>query len=165
MNERVKFIARYLQNEEPFLVLCENAGISRKTGYKWGERYDEGGVVALVDRSRAPRSHPHAVDGATIEAIVARRRRHPRWGPRKLLVILRRREPRRAWRYLTNCLAGELVGLEEVDDDRWKVYFGPIELGVLDARNAKARGDRQFGLLVRTDGTILSRRRRRLRRR
>lgn len=66
--------------------------------------------------------------------------------------------------YLTNCLAGELVGLEEVDDDRWKVYSGPIELGVLDVRYAKARGSRQFGLLVRTDGTILSRRRRRGRR-
>ncbi len=65
--------------------------------------------------------------------------------------------------YLTNCLAGELVGLEEVDDDRWKVYFGPIELGMLDVRNAKARGYRRFGLLVRSDGTILSRRRRRTR--
>jgi putative transposase len=66
--------------------------------------------------------------------------------------------------YLTNCLAGELVGLEEVDDDRWKVYFGPIELGGLDVRHAKARGYRQFGLLVRTDGTIMSRHRRRTRR-
>jgi hypothetical protein len=65
--------------------------------------------------------------------------------------------------YLTNCLAGELVGLEEVDDDRWRVYFGPIELGVLDVRNAKACGSRHFGLLVRSDGTILSRRRRRAR--
>lgn len=65
--------------------------------------------------------------------------------------------------YLTPCLAGELVGLEEVDDDRWKVHFGPIELGVLDVRNAKARGNRQFGLLVRADGTICSRRRRRTR--
>jgi len=65
--------------------------------------------------------------------------------------------------YLTNCLAGELVGLEEVDDDRWRVYFGPIELGVLDVRNAKARGSRHFGLLVRSDGTVSSRRRRRAR--
>ena len=65
--------------------------------------------------------------------------------------------------YLTNCLAGELVGLEEVDDDRWKVCFGPIELGVFDVRNATARGSRHFGLLVRTDGTIVSRRRRRTR--
>jgi hypothetical protein len=63
--------------------------------------------------------------------------------------------------YLSNCLAGELIGLEEVDDDRWKVHFGPLELGMLDVRNAKSRGYRQFGLLVRTDGTIVSRRRHR----
>lgn len=396
MNERVKFIARYLQKDEPFIVLCERAGISRKTGYKWVERYEGGGVTALVDRSRAPLGHPHAVPAAVVERIVAVRRRHPRWGPRKLLAILRRQEPTRTWPvastvgdllrqrglvrrrrrrrysvpyaerlaayaapnaiwcadfkghfavgdarchpltimdgfsryllrcqalprplsaptrtvfesafrefglphtirtdngapfstlaagglsrlavwwirlgirperilpgrpdqngrhermhstlkaetarpprssfraqqrafqtfrdeynherphealaydtpasqyapsprafprqlphpdypphfrveraypngvisfretqwYLTNCLAGELVGLEEVDDDRWRVYFGPIELGVLDARNAKERGSRHFGLLVRSDGTIVSRRRRRAR--
>jgi hypothetical protein len=40
MNERVKFIARYLENEEPFATLCEAAGVSRKAGYKWVERYD-----------------------------------------------------------------------------------------------------------------------------
>lgn len=396
MNERVKFIAQYLQKDEPFIVLCERAGISRKTGYKWVERYEGGGVTALVDRSRAPLAHPHAVPAAVVERIVAVRRRHPRWGPRKPLAILRRQEPGRTWPvastvgdllrqrglvcrrrrhrysvpyaerlaayaapnaiwcadfkghfavgdarchpltimdgfsryllrcqalprplsasartvfesafrefgpphtirtdngapfstlaagglsrlavwwirlgirperilpgrpdqngrhermhstlkaetarpprssfraqqrafqtfrdeynherphealaydtpasqyapsprafprqlphpdypphfrveraypngvisfretqwYLTNCLAGELVGLEEVDDDRWRVYFGPIELGVLDARNAKDRGSRHFGLLVRSDGTIVSRRRRRAR--
>lgn len=38
MNERVKFIARYLQQEESFSTLCEGAGVSRKTGYKWVER-------------------------------------------------------------------------------------------------------------------------------
>ena len=63
--------------------------------------------------------------------------------------------------YLSNCLAGELVGLEEVDDDRWTVYFGPIELGVLDVRNATARRSRHFGQLVRTDGEVTGRRRRR----
>src|SRR5437773_9691746 len=97
MNERVKFIARYLQKDEPFIVLCERAGISRKTGYKWVERYEGGGVAALVERSRAPLSHPHAVPAAVIESIVATRRRHPRWGPRKLLAILRRQDPTRAW--------------------------------------------------------------------
>ena len=65
--------------------------------------------------------------------------------------------------YLSNCLAGELVGLEEVDDNRWTVYFGPIELGVLDVRSAKARGMRNFGLLIRADGGITRRRRRRAR--
>jgi hypothetical protein len=32
--QRVKFSARYLENEEPFILLCEHAGLSRKTGYK-----------------------------------------------------------------------------------------------------------------------------------
>jgi hypothetical protein len=35
-----------------------------------------------------------------------------------------------------------------VDDERWKVYFGPIPLGILDVRNAKEHGNRAFGLLV-----------------
>jgi putative transposase len=75
MNERVKFIARYPQNEEPFSELCAYAGVSRKTGYTWVERYDAGGVAALVDQSRAPRPHPHAVSSAVIERMVATRRR------------------------------------------------------------------------------------------
>jgi transposase InsO family protein len=394
MNERVKFIARYLQDDESFSVICADAQISRKTGYKWVERYEGGGVKALVDRSRAPLSHPHAVAADAVERILAERRRHPRWGPRKLLVVLRRQEPTRAWPaastvgellrqqglvrgrrrrrqsapygdrlaeyaapnaiwcadfkghfpvgelrchpltimdgfsryllrcdalkrplyapvqkafesafrefglpqairtdngppfstlapgglsrlavwwvrlgirperilpgrpdqngrhermhsslkaetarpprsnwraqqraflafrqeynhdrphealaystpasiyqpslrtypsrlphpeypthfrvervypngvisvresqwYISACLSRELIGLEEVDDDRWMVYFGPIQLGVLDARNAKERGARTFGVLVRTDGRITSHRRRR----
>ena len=63
--------------------------------------------------------------------------------------------------YLSGCLSSELVGLEMVDDDRTRVYFGPIALGVLDLRNAKDRGCRQFATLVRFDGEVTSDRRRR----
>ena len=94
MNERVKFIARYLENAETITGLCESFGISRKTGYKWVERYDLGGVRALADHSRAPHSHPHAVPEELIRLILAVRHKHPRWGPRKLLVILKRQHPR-----------------------------------------------------------------------
>ena len=65
--------------------------------------------------------------------------------------------------YLSNCLAGEEVGLEELDGDRWAVYFGPIQLGILDVRNARERGSRSFAVLVRSDGKITSRRRQRRR--
>jgi putative transposase len=82
MNERVKFIAQQLQKEAPFSELCEHAGISRKTGCKWVERYEAGGVAALVDRSRAPRSDPHPVSSAVVEMIVATRRRNPPWDAR-----------------------------------------------------------------------------------
>lgn len=97
MNERVKFIAEWLRHEESVTTLCKDAGISRKTGYKWIDRYEQGGVAALAERSRAARSHPHAVPAEIVEAILSLRRQHPRWGPRKLLVVLRRRAPERPW--------------------------------------------------------------------
>jgi transposase InsO family protein len=91
MNERVKFIAAFLEADETFVELCERFGISRKQGYKWRDRYESGGVEALKDRSRAPHHHPNAVSRATVELILAARKKHPRWGPKKLLVVLRRR--------------------------------------------------------------------------
>lgn len=94
MNERVKFVAAMLEAEETFGELCERFGISRKQGYKWKERYEEGGVAALVDRSRAPHSHPHAVSAEVVQLLVTARKKHPRWGPRKLLVVVRRHHPR-----------------------------------------------------------------------
>ena len=93
MNERVKFIAAMLEANESFTELCERFGISRKQGYKWKERYESGGVDALQDRSRAPKTHPHVVTEPLVELIVQARRKHPRWGPRKLLVILARQYP------------------------------------------------------------------------
>jgi transposase InsO family protein len=94
MSERVKFIAGYLQREASFSELCLDFGISRKTGYKWVQRYEAEGVEALGDRSHAPHSHPQAVPGAVIEAVLSIRRRHPRWGPLKLRVVLGRLQPR-----------------------------------------------------------------------
>jgi transposase InsO family protein len=96
MNERVRFIGSYLEAGEPFSSLCERFGVSRKTGYKWVERYESDGVAGLEDRSRAPLSHPHAVADDVVEKILKVRKKHPRWGPRKLCVILHRHHPQLA---------------------------------------------------------------------
>jgi transposase InsO family protein len=93
MNERVRFIAAFLENQRSFIELCQDFGISRKQGYKWRQRYDEGGVAALVDRSRAPHHHPHAISKDLAAVFIGARKKHPRWGPRKLLVIVRRQHP------------------------------------------------------------------------
>ena len=53
MNERIKFIAAFLEGNENFTELCERFGISRKQGYKWRERYESGGLDGMKDRSRA----------------------------------------------------------------------------------------------------------------
>jgi len=96
MNERLKFIAAYLEAEEPFSSLCGDFGVSRKTGYKWIKRYEWEGLSGLEDRSRAPLSHPHAVAGHVVEKILRVRKKHPRWGPRKLRVVLQRHDPQLA---------------------------------------------------------------------
>jgi hypothetical protein len=41
--------------------LCSRYGISRKTGYEWLARFDEGGRLGLRDRSRAPHHYPHRI--------------------------------------------------------------------------------------------------------
>lgn len=93
MNERVKFIARYLTNEFTFTGLCDEFGISRKTGYKWVARYDSGGASALDEKSRAPLTHPHAYPDEIMCSLVALRGEHPRWGARKLVALMQRRHP------------------------------------------------------------------------
>jgi transposase InsO family protein len=94
MSERVKFIAAYLEYEASFSDLCQDFGVSRKTGYKWLRRYAADGAAALEDRPRAAHTHPNAVPAELVQAILSLRRRHPRWGPRKLLVLLRRQRSR-----------------------------------------------------------------------
>ena len=40
MDQRVRFIAEYLEGYFPFNELCLQFGISRKIGYKWVARYE-----------------------------------------------------------------------------------------------------------------------------
>ena len=73
--------------------LSARYGISRKTGYKWLDRFDERGREGLDDRSRAPQRCPHKISDAVATLICEARRRHPSWGPEKLLDWLGPRHP------------------------------------------------------------------------
>lgn len=96
MSERVKFIAAHLAGDETISELCERFGISRPTAHKWINRYRDGGVEALAERTRAPKTHPNCVAPRMVEAVLAIRKRHPRWGPKKIRVLLLREPgPRR----------------------------------------------------------------------
>jgi transposase InsO family protein len=82
---RWAFIEEYQLGIDTMTELCARHGISRETGYKWVARYAAGGVGGLQDRSRRPRHSPTQTPAAVREALLAARRRHPRWGPKKLL--------------------------------------------------------------------------------
>ena len=72
MDQRVRFIAEHLKGYFPFNELCFQFSISRKTGYKWVQRYEEYGIEGLTDRARRPHACPHKTDTAIVEAIVYR---------------------------------------------------------------------------------------------
>jgi transposase InsO family protein len=94
---RVKFIADLESCLYDMTELCEKHGISRKTGYKWAERFGQEGVDGLKDRSRAPKHSPRQTAPRIAERLFALRRQHPTWGPRKLLAWLEKHEPGQAW--------------------------------------------------------------------
>lgn len=94
MDQRIQFIADFLRESLPVTELCELYGVSRKTGYKWIERYLRAGPAGLEERSRRPCSSPNATPEKIVAAILQARRRHPSWGAKKLLTILAKRHPR-----------------------------------------------------------------------
>jgi transposase InsO family protein len=97
MQAKLQFVADCLAGEEPMTVLCERHGISRQTGYKWMRRFAEEGAGGLMERSRAPRLHGRAISAELVVALLEARRRKPYWGPKKLLAMLSRQYPERAW--------------------------------------------------------------------
>ena len=65
-------------------ALCRRFGISRKTGYKWLERYAMEGQPGLADRSRRPHRSPARTPPSLEQLVCAVRREHPAWGGRKI---------------------------------------------------------------------------------
>lgn len=130
LDMRVQFIALYLQHDVPFGELCRHFGISRTTGYKFIQRYEQMGPAGLQDQSRAPHSHPNSTPQDIQDRIVKFRTKHPHWGPRKLHAAL----------------------LREYPDDPWPV---PSTIGqILQAKNlVKSRSKGQTGKAVPTDLT------------
>ena len=130
IEQRVMFVTEVESSGESLSTICARYGISRVTGYKWLERYEEEGMDGLWERSRTPHHIGHALDAAEQRLILEARRAHPRWGPRKLLVWLKAKHPQRQW-----CVAstiGELLRREGLNVAR--VYrrrsvprIGPLE--------------------------------------
>ena len=82
--QRLEFIEEVLRGGKPFDKICAEYGISRKTGYKWYDRFLEKGKDGLKDLSRAPHCHPNEIDKSATAAILLIKNQFPYWGPRKV---------------------------------------------------------------------------------
>ncbi len=97
MKERHLLISDYLRGESTITTLSLRYGVSRKTIYKWIERYEEEGFEGLTDRSRAPQGIPHRTDAAHLDILEDVKAHHPSWGPRKIVKYLERTSPELDW--------------------------------------------------------------------
>jgi transposase InsO family protein len=90
MGLKIEFVER-VEKGEKIAALCREYGISRTAGHKWLKRYKEQGFAGLEEESRRPRSAPLATAEELVLATIEARQAHPRWGARKLHVLLSRR--------------------------------------------------------------------------
>ncbi|HSL93975.1 MAG TPA: integrase core domain-containing protein [Bacillota bacterium] len=90
MDEKRKFVYRALAGNEVFSELCDEYGVSRKTGYKWLARYEAEGMRGLEDRSRRPGKSVNSLDEDAIIRTITLKHNHMTWGPKKLKELLNR---------------------------------------------------------------------------
>ncbi|HOH03749.1 MAG TPA: helix-turn-helix domain-containing protein, partial [Polyangiaceae bacterium] len=90
MNLKIELVERASRGE-PLAALCREFGISRTTRHKWVKRFRDLGYEGLEDRSKRPKNTPLATAEDVVIAVLELREAHPRWGPKKLQVVLQRR--------------------------------------------------------------------------
>jgi putative transposase len=93
VTERKKFIIEAQSGLFSHAELCRRHDISRKTGYRWLERYEAEGPDGLEDRSHRPHSSPYVTPACILKAAFELRRRRPRWGAGKIISRLETLHP------------------------------------------------------------------------
>src|SRR4030043_895964 len=89
MSERHEYCQSALVQGNNFTALCKRYGISRKTGYKWLQRYLSNGYDGLSDHSCRPHRIPRRLDPELEGLIVHLHYQYPAWGPRKLHALMK----------------------------------------------------------------------------
>ncbi len=90
MEQRIEFGLKALRTLN-FRGLCQEYGISPKTGYKWKERFLREGIAGMAEESRRPKSSPQQLGEEEVCMIVRLKLAHLPWGPRKIRELYLRR--------------------------------------------------------------------------
>lgn len=94
---KMEMITLWLSKEYTITELSTIYSVSRKTIYKWIERYNEQGVLGLKESSREPYNHPNATPEEIVKVILDKKRQKIGWGPKKILAKLRDEYPAIKW--------------------------------------------------------------------
>ena len=97
MDQRMGFIGEWLEGLSSMVDLAERYGVSRKTAYKWRDRYLAEGPAGMRERSSAPVAHGRATPPELVAMIVDLKDRHRKYGPLKIIAKLKQLYPALAW--------------------------------------------------------------------
>jgi putative transposase len=126
---RMRFVLAIKSKSEAFASVCARFGISRKTGYKWWQRYRAGGVKALADRSRRPHRREKKQRLVWRDRLGKLRRKHPSWGAKKLRRRLQKAFPGTRRIPAVSTLARWLAELGLVKKRQRRARRGPVLMG------------------------------------
>lgn len=85
---------------------AEKHGIARSCAYKWVDRYREQGMAGLDELSRRPEFSPSRVVQELVDELLVLKKKHPGFGPAKLVPML---EERHGEHVMAVSTAGEIL--------------------------------------------------------
>ena len=88
--QRWGFVRLAMRYKTRLAELCRQTGISRKTAYKWIERFKERGRRGLRNKTHCAHQVHNRPKNKWLHRIRCRKRRHPNWGAPKIWWVFKR---------------------------------------------------------------------------
>jgi transposase InsO family protein len=110
MDQKVQMLRDWMSDGYNITDLSQTYCVSRKTIYKWIERYEENGFAGIAERSRSAYRHPNAIATDIVEILIATKLGHQRWGPKKIVAWLKGEDTEHQWPAVST--VGELLRRE-----------------------------------------------------
>jgi transposase InsO family protein len=92
VEQRYRAVLEVLDDGATVVEVARRYGVARQTVHGWLRRYAAAGLGGLADQRSRPASCPHQIAPQVEARIVALRRAHPGWGPRRILTQLGREQ-------------------------------------------------------------------------
>lgn len=118
MDQKVCMVSDRVERNYNISELSRKYRISRKTVYKWVDRYGKEGLDGLKEMKREHRWHPHTTDKQLVRSIIEKKCSRRSWGPKKIIASLKKECPDKKWPAAST--AGEWLKKEGLVKERKK---------------------------------------------
>jgi len=134
MDQKIRLISDWKDRYLNITDLSKKYEVSRKTIYKWIDRYETEGIDGLKDQERIPNNHPNQTDKRIVNKLIKMKYQYRKWGPKKIIALLENKYPNKKWPVVSTVGTWfKKYGLVQQRKFRRKV--APYEEPFLECRN------------------------------